>query len=152
MTSRQERQDERDWDLMKALAGAAEHLRKDIHEWIQEELVSLATELDIVTPTTNGMIHDQCDAARLRVTQIDQHELNQAIQQYRTWVDTVEARMHSNPFDAHRELNTGLNPLRDMINELVQIRQLVDGLGGVGDGPPDRHPDFGDGSPPEHRL
>lgn len=137
MPDRQERQFERDQDFIKKLVVGAGNLRMSLREWIQEEVLDLAPELDILAASTSGVIQKRFESAKQRVSQIHDQELLRAIQQYRELIDTLEAMPYANPFDCHRRLNDGLDTLREMVRELIEIRQFAAGFSGTAHSPND---------------
>lgn len=115
----------RDMDLARGLSGSADHIRKDLRDWIQAELNALIATADAHAPLQQGIIGDQVRKLTPRLREINHNDLPEADGDCKAVIDQVHDGGYDDALDAHNRLRNGFDGLLRLVRELQQARNLI---------------------------
>ena len=116
---------DRDIDLIRGWCGSAHHIRKDLRDWIQAEVIALCALCDAHAPLFTGIVGDEFNKLSLRLRVVDRSELGNADKKCAAIVDEILNGGYEDVVEAHAQLQTGYFDMVQLVTELNQARQLI---------------------------
>ena len=120
-----DRADYRDVDLIVGLGGPARVLRKELRDWIQQELVAQLAIADAQVALQQGVMADEMEshAARLRVMNLI--DLPETDRECAALIESVYAGEYSGMENAYYQLQGGFEALLRLVRELERARPMI---------------------------
>ena len=128
MSDTDELRQERDDNLKYAFVDRAWNLRHAYQEWIQQELKDLIPKAEFVEPTLSGTMKSQVQAAIQRMKHINNHELQEAIENINGRCAELRLTVSDNVIEDRQSLADCLSRFQGLVRELLDMRRLLDGL------------------------
>ena len=120
-----DRAEVRDQDLIVGLCGPARNLRKELRDWIQQEVIAQVNAADLEAVLREGIIADTIEAhvARLRV--INTVDLPEADSECDGAIGAVDAGAYDGMEQAYLDLHKGFDALLRLVRELERARSMI---------------------------
>lgn len=117
----------RDTDLVEHFVDEAETIRLRLREWIQEELIQMAREVDVLdTLMPPGHNKDRLAEMRGRIRVINESELRYVDQRLKDNNSEINYSNAGTPLEARSRLEDGMSSMKGMMHELLGMRETIE--------------------------
>lgn len=120
--------EEIDNDCVIQCAVEAWAVARAYHEWIERQLRYWIPKAEAIEPTLNGMVGDNVRAAVERMKAISYRELPEVRNDVKEKDSEVRGGAWSNVLDARAYLQQGCYRYEKLVEEILQIRKLLESL------------------------
>ena len=122
------RREDRDHFLLaRGFLKSCEAEFNDVREWIQQEILVVKVNAQLMEETAqSNLVQEKVRAVLQRVTQIDLKELRECVTAIEGRIQDVNNRKYSDVFGVHTQLEMGMMPLRDLVRQLLGLRNTLD--------------------------
>ena len=121
---------ERDSDLVKGLCYAALSNRRDLHEWLEEEVKAVLVAAEFQESLTEGVIRDNITKAVKDLRRIALTDLPEAIREHDEVRSDIEKGGYDDVIEAYHHLERETARLVAIARDVLRIREFIAGLGG----------------------
>ena len=126
MADEDERQEQRDNDLISSIAHRTRDLRIYFREWILSEIKDLKPKMDVLIIRCNDpSLAIDLDLKNKRLKEIDAHELPEHLRFIEENCEQLKSGASDDLIQDMFQLDDGVNYLRALVRELRDIRQTV---------------------------
>ena len=120
--------------LARAPEKACKMEMDDLHEWLQQEVISIITRADMLESIAKtSKIQSKIRAVHERAQAINLKELPDGVKGAETAIKAVYDRRYQHVLEAHSLLDREMIPLRNLAGELYRMRETLNLLETVDD-------------------
>ena len=120
-----DRAEVRDQDLIVGLCGAARTFRKELRDWVQQEVVAQLNAADAGSDLQQGLMADEIKRHVERLRVINTVELRDEDSECDATIGAVDAGAYDGMERACTELQKGFDGLLRLVRELERSRPMV---------------------------
>lgn len=117
----------RDEDLIAGLCYVAQAARKDLREWVQEEVKALLYEAQLQQIQSTGVLAEQITSIVERLQSINRRDLPEAITAFEDDINEVAHGGYDDVYNAYDQLQKGYAGLMRITRDLLEIRSFIGG-------------------------
>ena len=118
----------RDDDFITGECLAARAIRKDLRDWVQEQLKDLIIEADLLASLKDGLLGDQIARTLERLRRMNQTDLREVDGDSVAAIDEVQQGGYTDIYEAFDQLQKARNGLVQLMREILEIRNFVGDL------------------------
>ena len=120
---------ERDESFVRGLCDTAKNARRDLHEWAEEEIKAVLLQAEIQEAVAQGEIKEHVKKTVERLRTISRTDLPVAIREHEEVRIDILRGEHEDIHDAYRKLDRETTRLVQIVQELLEMRTFIGGLG-----------------------
>ena len=120
---------ERDGSLVQGMCQTARNNRRDLHEWIEEELKAVLIAAEIQESLAEGVIRDRIAKVAEDLRRIEGTELPEAIREHEDVRRDIENGGYDDVHEAYRNLERETARLVVIMRDLLYIREFIGEMG-----------------------
>ena len=120
---------ERDESLVRGLCDNAKNARRDMHEWAEEEIKAVLVQAEIQEAVAKGAIKELVMKTVERLRTISRTDLPVAVREHEEVRIDIIRGGYDDIHDAYRKLDRETTRLAQIVQELLEMRTFIGGLG-----------------------